>query len=533
MMIQFLLIIFTLLFLPLHTNFLQAAAQSTFVGLASHVVSGAAEIAAGAASSVLKVGLETYHHIDDRLKERRREADRELGAARAALSAEQKRIDDLRARGQVVSKYDLETLGRLNHDVIAREAEVKRAEDAVSGMQKSTLDLIDGGVQALRQNMAAQATLGAEKEKIKTHGEQSRLWLETLMNRIKDPEYTNRALLLIGGGATLAAGGIYGTKVLASYYERQLGKPSLVRDTSRTTLLQDLHQTVLEFLGLADDQEELALDDIVIAQDQAPILANLVDEVKQANQLGLEYSHMLFYGPPGTGKTAFAMRLAQTTGLDFAIMSGADFAQFSDGEGVTELHKVLDWAESNARGTLLFIDEADACFRDRAALSTAEREVVNALLSRTGSPSKKFCIVFATNFKDELDSAVLSRISQMIAFNLPSVEDRFKIIMKKFKKFIVDHSRVVKKDDHDVEYKLAIDASCNEAFLQKIARQAENFSGRDLEQLILDVRSIAYRSPDQSVTAEIFEKVFANKKIKVDEMIKTIMLQKHKRDSAA
>ena len=34
--------------------------------------------------------------------------------------------------------------------------------------------------------------------------------------------------------------------------------------------------------------------------------------------------HMLFYGPPGTGKSMVAKRLAVSSGLDWAIMSGGD-----------------------------------------------------------------------------------------------------------------------------------------------------------------------------------------------------------------
>ena len=36
--------------------------------------------------------------------------------------------------------------------------------------------------------------------------------------------------------------------------------------------------------------------------------------------------NFLFYGPPGTGKTLFAKKLALNSGLDYAIMTGADVA---------------------------------------------------------------------------------------------------------------------------------------------------------------------------------------------------------------
>ena len=54
-----------------------------------------------------------------------------------------------------------------------------------------------------------------------------------------------------------------------------------------------------------------------------------------------------------------AKRLARTSGLDYAILSGGDVAPLGGG-AVTQLHDTFDWAERSSRGLLLFIDEADA-----------------------------------------------------------------------------------------------------------------------------------------------------------------------------
>ena len=61
----------------------------------------------------------------------------------------------------------------------------------------------------------------------------------------------------------------------------------------------------------------------------------------------------------GTGKTLVAKRMARTSGLDYAIMSGGDVAPLG-GNAVTQLHSMFDWAETSRKGLLLFIDEADA-----------------------------------------------------------------------------------------------------------------------------------------------------------------------------
>lgn len=102
-------------------------------------------------------------------------------------------------------------------------------------------------------------------------------------------------------------------------------------------------------------------------------------------------------GPPGTGKTLAAKRLARTSGMDYAILSGGDVAPLG-GAAVTQLHATFDWAERSRRGLLLFIDEADAFLGRRSdAMSEGLRGALNAMLFRTGDQSRDFMVVLATN----------------------------------------------------------------------------------------------------------------------------------------
>ena len=71
---------------------------------------------------------------------------------------------------------------------------------------------------------------------------------------------------------------------------------------------------------------------------------------------------MLFCGPPGTGETLFAKKLAQKSGLDFAIMTGSDVAPLGK-DSVNEINKLFDWAEKSPKGMILFIDEAESFLR--------------------------------------------------------------------------------------------------------------------------------------------------------------------------
>lgn len=166
-------------------------------------------------------------------------------------------------------------------------------------------------------------------------------------------------LLAAVGGASLLALGVYGaregTRVAGKAVDRWFGTPRLVRETSRRPLLG------LRAAPGSKSAEAVRRDfsDIVLEprlQDHVRALAAVTANTKRH---GAPFRHMLFYGPPGTGKTLAAKRLARTSGLDYAILSGGDVAPLGGG-AVTQIHDTFDWAERSGKGLLLFIDEADA-----------------------------------------------------------------------------------------------------------------------------------------------------------------------------
>jgi ATPase family AAA domain-containing protein 3A/B len=61
----------------------------------------------------------------------------------------------------------------------------------------------------------------------------------------------------------------------------------------------------------------------------------------------------------------FYQKLAMHSGMDYAIMTGGDVAPMGR-DGVSAIHKLFDWSQTNRRGLLLFVDEADAFLRKRA-----------------------------------------------------------------------------------------------------------------------------------------------------------------------
>lgn len=124
--------------------------------------------------------------------------------------------------------------------------------------------------------------------------------------------------------------------------------------------------------------------------------------------------------------------------MDYAIMTGGDVAPLGQ-DAVTELHKMFDWSKMNSKrwfsqnkGMLIFIDEADAFLRKRQSydhISESMRNALNVFLYKTGTQSKEFMIVLASNAPEQLDRAIYDRCDEIIEFGLPNSESRKEIIL--------------------------------------------------------------------------------------------------------
>jgi ATPase family AAA domain-containing protein 3A/B len=191
--------------------------------------------------------------------------------------------------------------------------------------------------------------------------------------------------------------------------------------------------------------------------------------------------------------------------LDYAIISGADFAKFGE-KGIEEIHKLLDWAEGTQNGCILFIDEAEAFLRKRSMSDARTIRLLDTFLSRTGTSSEKIMFIFATNHPELLDDAVLSRSAEQIYFPLPGPAEREKILKLYIKKYLANDVRTIKKNGEDVEVKLAISKEITDEYLVTVATRLDNSSGREIEQMIEKIRQSAYLYPEITITKDIFER---------------------------
>lgn len=306
-------------------------------------------------------------------------------------------------------------------------------------------------------------------------------------------------------GITLAAAGIYGAKysigVAARYTEARLGKPSLVRETSRITLLETLKHPIKIGKKLLTKKEEV-LSGIILKPSLEERLRDVAIATRHTKKNKGFYRNILMYGPPGTGKTMFAKNLAKHSGMDYAIMTGGDVAPMGK-EGVSAMHKVFDWAQTSRKGVLLFIDEADAFLRkrNRELISEDMRATLNAFLYRTGEQSKKFMVVLASNTPEQFDWAINDRLDEMVEFGLPDKDERQRLVRQYFEKYVLQPAFEARGRLKVAEFDY--DKKCTE-----IANTIEGLSPREISKLGVAWQAAAYASESGVLTeAMIDEKV--------------------------
>ncbi|CAH8831742.1 unnamed protein product [Trichobilharzia szidati] len=307
------------------------------------------------------------------------------------------------------------------------------------------------------------------------------------------------------GSLTLLAGGVYGAKygigTFARVVESRIGKPALVRETSRINAVDSFRHPVKTVKTIFQRPTD-PLDGIILRPELEASLRKIAIATRHTKANSGFYRNVLMAGPPGTGKTMFAKSLAMHSGMDYAILTGGDIAPMGN-EGVTAVHKVFDWAKTSRKGVLLFVDEADAFLRKREQerISEGIRATLNAFLYRTGEQSKKFMLVLASNQPEQFDWAINDRMDEIVQFTLPGLEERERLVRHYFDLFLLQPSltkshRIRLAEDINYTVKCA-----------DVAKRTEGLSGREISKIAVGWQTAAYSSEDGVLTESMMDAV--------------------------
>jgi SpoVK/Ycf46/Vps4 family AAA+-type ATPase len=166
---------------------------------------------------------------------------------------------------------------------------------------------------------------------------------------------------------------------------------------------------------------------------QPGIKADLIDKIRLFNSGDKAApSGLLLYGPPGTGKTEIARRIADSASCYFMSLKAPDLKAGYIGQSGERVKKV--WEQARARGRcVIFVDECEGVFARRGGTSgdSASEELVQAFLAEwdgLGTEGQQVWVIGATNRRDLIDEAMVSRFGAALEIGLPGSAERLRIL---------------------------------------------------------------------------------------------------------
>jgi len=140
---------------------------------------------------------------------------------------------------------------------------------------------------------------------------------------------------------------------------------------------------------------------------------------------------LLLYGPPGTGKTMIAKTLAESMGCAFFPLSLPDLKAGHIGQSGEKVQELWQRALSQPR-SVIFVDECEGVFSRRGGVNTDSfvEEIVQSFLAQWDGFTKQTTVwvVGATNRRDLIDPAILSRFGEEVEIGLPDEKQRLEIL---------------------------------------------------------------------------------------------------------
>ena len=255
-----------------------------------------------------------------------------------------------------------------------------------------------------------------------------------------------------------------------------------------------------------------SLSQLILPKDIAAELNDVITLIKKRDLIYNEWgfsevdpvarSVVNFYGPPGTGKTMAAHTVVKELGMPFLPLNYSDIESKFVGDAPKNL--VAAFKKAKETGAVLFFDEADSFLGKRITnVGSSSDQSINSLRSQMLILLETYDVItiFATNLKENYDSAFESRILKHIQFRLPDKELRIEIIKK----------HIPTKAPFDKE-------QASEEFWNTLGDLSEELAPRELKNIVLNTLIKAATSEEQTLTPELFITVFTEDKNKRDEI---------------
>lgn len=233
-------------------------------------------------------------------------------------------------------------------------------------------------------------------------------------------------------------------------HEAQLGHGELaheIRDIidkakrEKKKLLDDLPQDLRGLL--LSEEPNIPKSALVIPKDLESRIDRIIHEQKQKQKLK-NYAlsprrKIMLIGPPGTGKTLTSKVLAHELHQKLNIVQVDKLVTRFMGETSAKLRQIFEII-SLIQGVYLF-DEFDAIGGERSMENDVGemRRVLNSFLQFIEQDKSDSLVVVATNSPKLLDRALFRRFDDVLYFQLPTKDERKKLIEKILSTFLPEN----------------------------------------------------------------------------------------------
>ena len=151
---------------------------------------------------------------------------------------------------------------------------------------------------------------------------------------------------------------------------------------------------------------------------------------------------LLFYGPPGNGKTMACYWMSRKLEIPiYRVLCNQLHSKYC-AETTHNVADVMDYLNRRVKPAIVLWDEVEAIFTDRKSGQSATHQELGAALTvflqsldRWKAP---ILLVMATNLREHLDDALLSRIEMQIQFTGPDV-DQCESMLQYWGEILCDH----------------------------------------------------------------------------------------------